>query len=192
MNRENFFKNLYQKYSKKEMENIQIAYDFAKDRHRNQKRDSGERYFEHCRRVTLHLINESANAVILGLIHDCEEDSILHPAIVKRLFGKYVACGSATLSKFLITADHCGFVTKTRKSDSQYFQGIASTNRIIKLVKLCDRIDNLKTSDIWDAQRRKRYIQETEKYLLPIARMTDIRVYNVLEKELMRVKQTIA
>ncbi len=55
MNRETFFDTIHTLVDPSELIMVSHAYWLAKQVHREQTRDSGERYFEHCRRVALNL-----------------------------------------------------------------------------------------------------------------------------------------
>lgn len=184
MNRQEFFQKVLEKVSSEDIPRISQAYWFAKQVHRNQKRDCGERYFEHCRRVADLLIDHggtSADEIVVALIHDCVEDGFIPDGVIKALFGEEVAKALGILSKVTpIFDESTGVVTKVRRSDDEYFDGIRNALYFVRCVKLADRLDNLRSFAIWDEDRKQRYIIETETYILPIAHVTD----GEFEKEL--------
>lgn len=66
-----------------EIEAIQDAYWMAKDGHRRQRRDDGERYFEHPRRVAailIHIGRQDTALIVTALLHDLVEDTLRTPS----------------------------------------------------------------------------------------------------------------
>lgn len=190
MNRQEFFKKVHATFAVKEIPCLVKAYWFAKNVHRNQKRDGGERYFEHCRRVACFLIDHgetSAEEITIALIHDCVEDGFIPDGIIQSLFGEEVANAVAILSKVTtVSGKSTGVVQKKRKSDEEYFRGIRDASTMIRRIKLADRLDNIKSMQEWDKERRQKYIIETETYILPIARTTDKELLKELEDALLK------
>jgi (p)ppGpp synthase/HD superfamily hydrolase len=175
MNRAEFF-SLIARRPSDELVLIQHAYWIAKVANRPFVRDSGERSFEHARAVAVSLIEHGYTGtefIIRALLHDLFEDTNTPPNLIFRTFGFGVYCDLCTLSKdvhhsHLVT----GWITKTgKKSPKEYFDEIFMASELVKLVKLADRLDNLKDCGIWKPERRERYIIETEQYVLPLARM---------------------
>lgn len=78
-NRETFLKRLEGKFSPEQIENIDFAYDIAKESHRPQSRESGERYFEHPRAGHLIMLDEldlyDYDLLVSFLLHDTGEDT---------------------------------------------------------------------------------------------------------------------
>ena len=189
MNRQGFFQKLQGRMSDADMVSISYAYWFAKAVHRNQTRDCGERYFEHCRRVAYTLMErEDATApdIIIALLHDCVEDGFIPNGVIKILFGEDVERGVETLSKIVPSFEQdMSVVKKSKKGDTEYFDAIRNAPKGIRRIKLADRLDNLRSmKGAWTRERQQRYITETEKYILPIARATDTELMRRLEKEL--------
>lgn len=105
---------------------------------------------------------------------------------MKALFGEEIAQGVKILSKVIAVYDEfTGEVKeKTRIDDDDYFQRIKNAPECIRRIKLCDRLDNLNTMTVWDEARQRRYLIETERYILPIARMTDEELAQVIKREI--------
>jgi GTP diphosphokinase / guanosine-3',5'-bis(diphosphate) 3'-diphosphatase len=186
MNRKEFFEKLPYYFSKKDRVRIVRAYWLAKEVHRSQKRDGGERYFEHCRRVACFLIDygpTNADEIITALLHDCVEDGFIPADLLTMLFGQPVADAIDALSKVtLIFNEHTGAIKeKTKKDTDEYWQIIAKSPAWIRRVKLADRMDNINDMDVWSKERQWKYIAETKKYILPIARATDFRFTEALQ-----------
>ena len=108
--------------------------------------------------------------MILGLIHDCEEDGFMPKDLIAHLFGSFVAEGSEYLSKVYIQTDEAGIIiSKKRKSDKEYFENLAKADIRIRHVKIADRIDNLRSMEsVWTKEKQKEYIEETIRYILPL------------------------
>jgi len=199
MNRQNFLQIVRDRMTtndcEKDMACVARAYWLAKTVHREEKRNNGERYFEHCRRVACRLLDRgktTADGVIIALLHDCLEEGFIPDNVMETLFGKRVSDHLKTLSKIeIVFAADLSVLSKQRKSDDEYFNAIHEAPRDIRLIKLDDRLDNLSDmADSWsqDRARQQRYIIETEKYILPIARMTDEQSTCELEKMLNSIK----
>lgn len=191
MNRHEFFGMVKDKgiIDSRELRNIQLAYWLAKTVHREQKRDSGERYFEHCRRVAL--CGADAKEIIVGLLHDCIEDSFIPYEILLRCFG-LIACDIEILSKTQPILDPLtGFAkNRLRKRDDKYYDRISDWSSTSKHVKIFDRLDNLRSMrGTWSKEKQLKYIAETEKYILPIAKKTDETVCQLLMEEIEKIRK---
>ncbi|KKS37735.1 MAG: hypothetical protein A3G49_05740 [Candidatus Sungbacteria bacterium RIFCSPLOWO2_12_FULL_41_11] len=185
MNRKEFFDKINGFVSVEDNKKISQAYWLAKEVHREQKRDGGERYFEHCRRVALFLIEHgstNADEIITALLHDCVEDGFVPDDLLEKLFGATVSGAVETLSKITRIFDEATGAVKEKKKKNldDYFRKIFESAVFIRRVKLADRLDNLRSMDIWPEKRKQKYLLETEKYILPIALATDMRFYNEL------------
>lgn len=175
MNRAEFFALVQRNIDPKEWERIQVAYWFAKEVHRSQSRDNGERYFEHCRRASLNILQYSershdADAVIIALLHDTVEDCFVPEEVIRLMLHKYVAEAVEVLSKAIPIFDKGtgAVIRKEKKSLTQYYAGIESADSRIASVKLADRLDNLSDMAGWPDARKAKYLAETEKYIVPL------------------------
>jgi len=172
--REEFQKLLELKMTPNNLNLVMDAYNFAKRGHATQKRDGGERYFEHPKRVALIFIRELGiydyEMIIAALLHDVVEDTYL--------FGSQdVAFESIQRHFTKRAAELVHFVTKqkvpTEQKDDRdrcYFERIQHAAKEPKLIKLADRLDNIRDFNSWIPERKLRYAEETEMYCLPIAR----------------------
>jgi len=183
MNREMFFMLLERDVSPSGLLLIQKAYWFAKNVHDWQRRDSGERYFEHPRAVATMLIDRGVrdpSILALALIHDSIEDGFTPSGVIVGLFGPTIYRWLLILSKKLPVFDEItGKVIAWGKKDAgDYFAAISAAPADVQRVKLADRLHNLKTcGDAWGQERIRKYIKETEKHLLPIAERVDLSFY---------------
>ncbi|MDP3770655.1 MAG: HD domain-containing protein [Candidatus Sungbacteria bacterium] len=185
MNRTEFFDAVRHALLTEHIIPISHAYWLTKHVHRNQVRDEGGRYFEHCRRVANILFDHpptSASEIIVALLHDCEEDGFLPEGLLDTLFNSNVARAVDLLSKVRVTFDgRTGRVIKEKKSLDWYFDAIARAENMVRRVKCADRIHNLSTMHgAWPPERKAKYIAETRMYLIPIAEITDTRLARLL------------
>jgi len=177
MNRADFFQLIANK-SSDELVLIQRAYWISKVANRPFVRDSGERSFEHSRAVAVSLIahgHTEIGFIIRALLHDIVEDANTPSDLIISCFGDEVWRDLLILSKDVRRSDPItGWITKEyKKSPKEYFEEISQASAMVRLVKLADRLHNLKDCTIWDLKRLRRYIAETEEYILPLARTVD-------------------
>jgi GTP pyrophosphokinase len=149
---------------------IERAYDTAKDAFRNEKREGGDRYFEHLRAVALFLMVylrvRDANAIAAALLHDIIED--IKNWSQERLameFNREVAELVWWVSKPSLDK----FNGDKNARNRAYHQNLWRAPRLALLIKLADRLHNLLT--LWDVPlaKQKRKVQETQDFYLAIA-----------------------
>lgn len=163
---------------------IMYAYDVAKTAHRIQKRDQGGRYFEHPRHVALILIDEcqvfDRDLIIAALLHDTAEDttvwgngrgesnSVWTTRVrerVSRQFGERVGNVVVDLTKPKIDGEE---IKNSTQVDKVYHDRLSTTSIDSVLVKMCDRLHNLRTLGAVPKDKQARQIKETEEDLFPI------------------------
>ncbi len=153
---------------KSDLETIELAYEFAKDAHKGQKRASGEPYITHplAVAVTLAKLRLPENIIVAGLLHDVPEDTPVTLKDIENNFGKDVASmvqGITKLGKIKYRGME-RYVENLRKM----FVAMASDIRVI-LIKFADRIHNLSTLDALPARKRVRIALESLEIYAPIA-----------------------
>jgi (p)ppGpp synthase/HD superfamily hydrolase len=122
---------------------ISEAYKIAKDAHQEQKRDDGTSYIIHPLRIALSLLREfnifDHILICAAFLHDVLEDEVkFSPDFLKNQFGNEVALIVETLTK----PDKS---KKTRKEINEiYFKRLLKSDDNCKIVKLLDKIDNLR------------------------------------------------
>jgi hypothetical protein len=77
-------------------------------------------------------------------------------------------------------------LSRAKQKEEQYYATVAAAGRAPRIIKSCDRIDNLADFDQWEDARREKYNRETRTYVLPIARATDTRMAEEIESRLMK------
>ena len=159
------------KYLKKE-ENINMiedAYEVAKKQHEGQFRMSGEPYIIHPLSVAYMLCQLQAGpaTVAAGLLHDVVEDTDITLDQVREQFGDDVASivdGVTKISKLK-------YMTKEKvlaRSHQKILLAMAKDVRVI-LVKLVDRLHNMRTLQYQTPEKQKRIAQETLNLYAPLA-----------------------
>lgn len=142
---------------------------FAEAAHAGQKRLSGAPYIVHPRAVRAILEREFPEDVddvtlAIALLHDVLEDCEVHPTILLERWGKDVQEGVTLLSWTLRALG-------IERAPRIYWSGIRRGPRSVRLVKAADRIDNLRdTLRNRDSRMRDKYLEDTERELLPILR----------------------
>ncbi|MGQ0558755.1 MAG: RelA/SpoT family protein [Sphingosinicella sp.] len=149
---------------------INRAYVFTMKAHGSQTRASGDPYFSHPIEVAgiltdLRLDDET---IVTALLHDTIEDTLATPAEIKSLFGTRVARlvdGVTKLSKIEAQSENQRAAENLRK----FLLAMSGDIRVL-LVKLADRLHNMRTLHfIDDAEKRRRIARETMEIYAPLA-----------------------
>lgn len=176
MNRDQFFHMLPPR-SAQELEQIQWAYWLCKTAHRDQFRDDGQRVFEHPRRSAISLIKngyDDTETIVLIFLHDIFEDTTTPDKVVLNLFGATTCDRMMTISKNIPKFDPVTgeLVGRVAKSIEEYFAKLACADLKVRLSKCADREDNLSDMKGFEIPRKRKYVDETREYIIPIARNT--------------------
>jgi len=148
---------------------LRKAFEFAAARHLGQQRVSGEPFMVHPLMVTLQLADMHMDLVCLetGLLHDVVEDTTATLAEVKKEFGDDVARvvdGVTKLSKLNLAS------REERQAESVRKMLLAMVNDIrVIMVKLADRLHNMRTIGSLSPERQERIAAETMEIYAPIA-----------------------
>lgn len=161
------------KYSPEEMEMLKKAIDFASEAHKGQLRESGEPYIMHPIAVAKMLFEMSMdeNTVIAGLLHDTVEDNPnITVDIIRSEFGDDVANMVDGVTK-LTKSGNAGLLSKEdRQAENlrKMFMAIANDVRVV-IIKLADRLHNMRTLEYCDGEKRIRKAHETLEVYAPLA-----------------------
>lgn len=148
---------------------LRKAHAFAEKAHRGQKRSSGEDYIIHPINVagTLIKLHMDIDTIIAGFLHDVVEDCDITPEEIDREFGKEVAQIVVGLTKI----SKIKFKTK-EESQAENFRkmvvAMAKDLRVI-IVKLSDRMHNMRTLQYVSDEKQKKIAQETLDIYVPLA-----------------------
>ena len=148
---------------------LRKAYEFASKHHAGQKRACGDPYIIHPVSVAHILANQQMDLVCLqtGLLHDVAEDCGVSIKEIRDLFGPEVArCvdGVTKLGKL----DFYSREERQAESVRKMLLAMVEDIRVI-LVKLADRIHNMRTLDSLPRDRQEKIAQETLEIYAPIA-----------------------
>jgi len=145
-----------QKYlSQKDLEMIEKAYIFSASVHQGQLRLSGEAYLTHPLEVTGMLVEMRLDTatLITGLLHDAVEDTLATLEQVEESFGKDVAFlvdGLTKISKITFGDQ----LERQAENFRKMILAMSSDIRIL-LIKLVDRLHNMRTLDFHPPDRQK-------------------------------------
>jgi GTP pyrophosphokinase len=148
---------------------IRRAYDYSARMHAEQKRKSGEPYVVHPLSVALIITQFKLDqpSVITGLLHDVVEDTGASLEEVRSLFGGEVA----QLVDGLTKVSKITFLSREEKQAENFRKMIIAMAHDIRvvLIKLADRLHNMRTLDHLNPQRREEIARETLEIYAPIA-----------------------
>ena len=161
---------------------IDRAYRYAADAHEGQVRRSGEPFIEHPLQTALYLaeLRLDANALAAGLLHDVVEDCDVCLEEIENEFGKEIAGlvdGVTKLTQAEVDFEEGknGFVLRDSDVDLQQAASLrkmlvamASDVRVV-LIKLADRLHNMRTLQALSPNRRRAIAKETLEIFAPLA-----------------------
>jgi guanosine-3',5'-bis(diphosphate) 3'-pyrophosphohydrolase len=145
------------------------AYHFSDRAHAGQRRKNGDPFVTHCVEVAKILADLQLDSVTVasGLIHDVVEDTAVTLEDVEREFGREIAQIVDGLTKI----GHLPMTSSQERQVENYRKlllSIAKDIRVI-LIKLADRLHNMRTLDYLDPEKRARIAQETRDLYAPLA-----------------------
>jgi RelA/SpoT family (p)ppGpp synthetase len=153
---------------------ITEAYELADAAHSDQRRASGEPYLYHCLEVATILaeLRIDAPTIAAGLLHDVVEDSLVSVEDLQRDFGEEIALlvdGVTKLGEIeLSTMGQLSFDEKESESLRKMFFAMFADVRVV-IIKLADRLHNMRTLGPLPEDRRLRIARETLEIFAPLA-----------------------
>ena len=148
---------------------IDRAYALAAKAHGNQRRRSGEPYICHPLSVAQILVElgMDSESIAAALMHDVAEDTSVGVTEIRQKFGDEVA----------LLVDGVTKLTKIQFSNIEELQAenlrkmLLAMSRDVRvmIIKLCDRLHNMRTGDAWPEQKRRDKARETMEVYAPIA-----------------------
>ena len=150
---------------------IEEAYKFAEVAHKGQMRKSGEPYIHHLIEVCYILadIGCGPSTLIAGLLHDVVEDTDVSLETIKEKFGEDVMNIVDSLTKIQrLKLSHKSEAEFVFEDHRKIFLGMAKDVRAI-LIKLADRLHNMRTLSSLSEERQKVLSRETLEVFAPIA-----------------------
>ena len=152
-----------------DVELLARAYRFSEKAHAGQTRRNGDPYVTHCVEVAKILAELQLDSVTVasGLIHDVVEDTAVTVEEVEREFGREIAQIVDGLTKI----GHLPLTSTQERQVENYRKlllSIAKDARVI-LIKLADRLHNMRTLEFMPEEKRLRISQETRDLYAPLA-----------------------
>ena len=168
------FEDVYNVYStyihdQSELSKIKEAYEFAKLKHKDQFRKSGDPYIVHLIAVAhiLASLQTGPSTIIAGLLHDTIEDTDTTADEIEKKFGSEILMLVESVTKITRLSDYQN-VDFAAESHRKIFIGMAKDIRVI-IVKLADRLHNMRTLQFQKPEKIKSISKETMEVYVPIA-----------------------
>jgi GTP diphosphokinase / guanosine-3',5'-bis(diphosphate) 3'-diphosphatase len=148
---------------------IQRCFDFAAERHAGQRRRSGEPYVVHPVGVA-RIISDlrlDVSSVCAGLLHDCVEDTSATAEDIGRLFGQEIQFLVEGVTKL----GQIPWTTREERQAENFRKMLLAMARDIRviLIKLADRVDNMRTLQYMSRDKQERIASETLEIYAPLA-----------------------
>ncbi len=148
---------------------IKRAWTYSQQAHEGQKRKSGDPYFVHPASVANVIadLRLDAASVCAGLLHDVVEDTLATTNDIEREFGGEIA----TLVDGVTKLSKINFTSKEDRQAENFRKMVVAMARDIRvlLIKLCDRVDNMRTLDHMKPEAQERISRETMDIYAPLA-----------------------
>ena len=167
-----------------QVDQIHQAFLMALDAHREQKRQSGEPYITHPVAVACILaeVRMDAQSIMAALLHDVLEDTEVTKEQMTQAFGEDVTNlvdGVSKLTQF-------EFRSAMEKQAENFVKMVLAMSQDIRviIIKLADRLHNMRTLDAMPQHKKRRIAKETLEIYAPIARRLGMREFSVELEEL--------
>ncbi|MFA5747747.1 MAG: hypothetical protein WC872_01405 [Candidatus Absconditabacterales bacterium] len=186
------------------------AYSLMKLAFKDEKRENNEKYFEHLKGTMEILLRElpnpNLNKILIGLLHDVQEDIPEYADVIERIYGEYISTGVTILSKKdwkeYLTDDEFFEYNNAKelhvksnlekegknRRNKDYFGHLDNLNDDYLDVKFADRIHNLRDSNYLTEEKLQRKIEETIKYFLHVAGKRNLTAYKLIIQEIEKLK----
>lgn len=161
-------------YEAKALAQFEAAIALATERHKGQKRRSGEPYITHPLAVAAHLVEwqMDPDTVIAGILHDTVEDTDTTLEEIKQQFGRDVAFLVDGVTK--VSQARAGmrnlesYLPSTKDNLSKLLIAVGQDIRVI-IIKLADRLHNMQTLEFQPPDKQHKIARETLDVFAPLA-----------------------
>jgi GTP pyrophosphokinase len=148
---------------------IRRCYAYAEQSHSGQFRRSGEPYLVHPMGVSKIIadLNLDVASVCAGILHDCVEDTTATPEDIREKFGEEIQQIVEGVTKL----GQIPWTTREERQAENFRKMLLAMARDIRviLVKLADRVDNMRTLQFMSRDKQERIARETREIYAPIA-----------------------
>ena len=153
---------------KADLARIRRAYELAASAHATQMRSTGDPYITHCLAVTSILADLylDEDSIVAGLLHDVPEDTLVPLETIREQFGDEVAQRVDGVTK--LSGLRFGMEKNQAESLRKMFMAMAEEIRVV-LIKLADRLHNMRTLYARPPDKQKRIARETMEIYAPLA-----------------------
>jgi GTP diphosphokinase / guanosine-3',5'-bis(diphosphate) 3'-diphosphatase len=155
---------------------LRMAYELALSAHEPQVRLDGSPYVTHVLEVAELCagLNMDEDAIIAAILHDTVEDTSVKLQTIRQMFGPQVATMVDSLTKIKKIDFFARFLGRDRASNQarnlqKLFVAMSRDTRVI-VVKLADRLHNMKTLGSMPEHKQQRISKETLEFYIPLAR----------------------
>lgn len=186
----------------KDITAINKAFQLANKYHQGQKRRSKEPYINHIVETLSILCDIKANksALVIGALHDTLEDTKLKEDVIENEFGPYVKDAIKSLTKVRDLTESKKSETLNYNYIQQIIVGMLGDPNVI-IVKLADRIHNMRTLNFLPPKKRIKIANETRNVFVPIAHrlaihnfkseLEDLCFLHLEPKEYIKIKELV-
>jgi len=156
-------------HAQADLDLLRRAYLFSAKEHKGQKRASGESYLVHPLEVANILADMKLDevSVATGLLHDVVEDTLVDLETIRKYFGEEITHLVDGLTKI---AQISNISREEQQAENVRKMLLAMIDDVrVVLVKLADRLHNMRTLQYLNSEKRKRIAEETMEIFAPIA-----------------------
>lgn len=161
--------NTYRTLDEEQNKLIRKAFDIALDAHKDQRRKTGEPYIYHPIEVAKIVANEvglGATSIACALLHDVIEDSEYTYEDLNKIFGKTIADIVSGLTKISVMNQQN--ISVQSENYRKLLLTLSEDFRVI-LIKIADRLHNMRTLDSMHPVKQKKIASETAYIYAPLA-----------------------
>jgi len=171
-------KGAYQSFTTTDKKEIRKAFEIALEAHKNQRRKTGEPYIFHpisVAKIVAYKIGLGATSIVSALLHDVVEDTDYTIEDIERLFGETVGRIVNGLTKI----SHLKKDNDTSLQAENFRKMLLTLNDDVRviLIKIADRLHNMKTMDAMPAHKQLKISSETLYIYAPLAHRLGL--YNI-------------
>lgn len=153
----------------KDISLIEKAYKYAQKAHKGQKRKSGDAFFQHPTEVAMIVtqLKMDVQSICTAFLHDIIEDTGLSYKDLEKNFGQEIVFLVDALTKL----DKISFISKHDRQAENFRKMLLAMSKDIRvmLIKLADRLHNMRTLKHLDETRQREIAQETQDVYAPLA-----------------------